>query len=83
MRGVTPDSFRNRALIKQHIVEGDLAAFDGDKIVIGQRMAQRLGLHAGDSLTLISPTSKSTVFGNAPRMRAYKSPPSSMSVCSI
>ena len=72
VRGVAPDSFRNRALIKQHIVEGDLAAFDGDKIVIGGRMAQRLGLHAGDSLTLISPTSKSTVFGNAPRMRAYQ-----------
>ena len=35
-------------------------------------IAQRLGLHAGDLLTLISPVSKTTVFGNAPRLRGYK-----------
>ncbi len=71
VRGVSPESFRARPIIANHIVEGSLADFDDDKIVIGVRMAQRLGLHVGDTLTLISPTSKSTVFGTAPRMRAY------------
>ena len=70
-RGVVPELFRQRAIIAKHIVEGDLVNFTDDKIVIGARMAFRLGLHVGDSLTLISPMTKTTVFGSAPRLRAY------------
>lgn len=72
VRGVDTELFSRRPIITQHIVEGSLSDFNDDKIVIGARMAQRLGVHAGDSLTLISPTSKTTVFGSAPRMRAYQ-----------
>ncbi|NTU76464.1 MAG: lipoprotein-releasing ABC transporter permease subunit [Alphaproteobacteria bacterium] len=72
VRGVTPDLFRQRPIMAQHVVEGSLADFGEDKIAIGGRMAQRLSVHAGDFLTLISPTSKTTVFGSAPRMRAYQ-----------
>ena len=71
VRGVLPEVFGRREIIKSHVVEGSLANFGGDNIAIGARMAQRLGLHVGDSLTLISPTSKATVFGSAPRMKAY------------
>ena len=35
------------------------------------RMAQRLGVQVGDAITLISPVSKNTVFGSAPRLRSY------------
>ena len=71
VRGIQPDIFQKREIISQHIVEGSLADFGGDGIAIGRRMAMRLGLHAGDMLTLISPTTKATVFGSAPRMKAY------------
>jgi lipoprotein-releasing system permease protein len=71
VRGVVPEIFAKRPIIAQHIVAGNLSDFGDDKIIIGARMAQRLGLHVGDSLTLISPTSNTTVFGSAPRMRAY------------
>jgi lipoprotein-releasing system permease protein len=71
VRGVLPELFRNRKTVSNHIVDGSLENFSDDKIAIGIRMAQRLGLHVGDSLTLISPSSNSTVFGSAPRMRAY------------
>ncbi len=71
VRGVAPELFRQRPIIMKHIVEGSLDDFGDDKIVIGKRMAQRLGVRDGDTLTLISPTSKTTVFGSAPRMRAY------------
>ena len=71
VRGVQPDIFQKREIIANHIVEGNLADFGEDRIAIGKRMASRLGLHAGDTLTLISPTTKATVFGSAPRMKAY------------
>ncbi len=71
VRGITPKVFAGRTIIKTHIAEGSLVDFGDDKIAIGIRMAQRLGLHVGDNLTLISPTSKATVFGSAPRMKAY------------
>lgn len=71
VRGLLPEVFQRREIISQHIVEGSLADFGDDKIAIGRRMAARLGLHVGDSLTLISPTTKATVFGSAPRMKAY------------
>lgn len=71
VRGVAPELFRQRPIIMKHIVEGSLDDFGDDKIVIGKRMAQRLGVRDGDTLPLISPTSKTTVFGSAPRVRAY------------
>ena len=71
VRGVQPDIFQKREIISKHIAEGSLAEFGDDKIAIGKRMAMRLGLHVGDSLTLISPTTKATVFGSAPRMKSY------------
>jgi lipoprotein-releasing system permease protein len=72
VRGVPTADFAKRDLIKNHIVEGALADFNDDKIVIGDRMAQRFGVHVGDQITLIAPMMKSTVFGSAPRMRAYQ-----------
>jgi lipoprotein-releasing system permease protein len=71
VRGLEPELFKKRSIIESHIVDGLLDDFEDGRIVIGSRMARRLGVHVGDSLTLISPTSNSTVFGTAPRMRAY------------
>ncbi len=50
---------------------GSLNDFGGDKIAIGIRMADRLNVQVGDTITLISPVSKTTVFGAAPRLRGY------------
>jgi lipoprotein-releasing system permease protein len=72
VRGVLPDALRERPTIAKHIVQGSLNDFDDDKIAIGIRMAERLEVHVGDSITLISPVSKNTVFGAAPRLRGYK-----------
>lgn len=71
VRGVPPDAISNRSGIAQHIVEGALKDFGADRIAIGTRMATRLNLGIGDTLTLISPVSKTTVFGSAPRLRGY------------
>jgi lipoprotein-releasing system permease protein len=72
VRGLPPETIRSRPSIAQHIKSGTLDDFTDNNIAIGVRMAQRLDVRVGDSLTLISPVSKSTVFGLAPRLRGYK-----------
>jgi lipoprotein-releasing system permease protein len=71
VRGVRPEDFRVRPTLSQHIISGTADGFGGDRVAIGIRMAQRLGLSIGDSLTLIAPQGNITAFGTVPRMRAY------------
>jgi lipoprotein-releasing system permease protein len=71
VRGIRPEDFRIRPTLSDNIVEGSLDGFGDDRIAIGIRMAQRLGLHVGDSLTLISPRGMQSAFGTVPRTRAY------------
>jgi lipoprotein-releasing system permease protein len=71
-RGVKPEDLRARGLVAQNIVAGSLDNFHGDDaIVVGARLAQRLGIAVGDKLTLVSPQGRTTVFGTVPRVRAY------------
>ena len=71
-RGVKPADLRARGLVARNIVAGSLDRFEGDDaIVIGARLAQRLGLTVGDKITLVSPQGRTTVFGTVPRVRAY------------
>ena len=71
-RGVRPEDLRARGLVAQNIVAGSLEQFGGeDSIVVGARLASRLGLAIGDKLTLVSPQGRTTVFGTVPRVRAY------------
>jgi lipoprotein-releasing system permease protein len=73
VRGVRRDDLAQRAVIANNIKMGSLDAFQGDNaVLIGTRMAQRLGLMVGDSITLISPKGNVTAFGTVPRLRAYR-----------
>ncbi|MDR3449275.1 MAG: lipoprotein-releasing ABC transporter permease subunit [Alphaproteobacteria bacterium] len=72
VRGLPVETLRARPTIAAHISAGSLADLADGSIAIGIRMAQRLDLHIGDTLTLISPVSSNTVFGAAPRLRGYK-----------
>ncbi|MCU0987324.1 MAG: lipoprotein-releasing ABC transporter permease subunit [Acetobacteraceae bacterium] len=72
-RGIAPDQLRGRAIIAGNIIAGSLDEFDGDDaIVVGSRLANRLGLRVGDRLSLVSPQGQVTVFGTVPRIRAYR-----------
>ena len=49
-----------------------LADFKGkNAIIVGQRMASKMGVLVGDKITLISPKGNTTAFGTVPRMKAY------------
>ena len=73
IRGLDPLIMQNKSLIKKNIVAGKLKEFgSGADIVIGKRLADRLGVAPGDNVLLISPTSSTTAFGNMPRIKAFK-----------
>ncbi|MSP79648.1 MAG: lipoprotein-releasing ABC transporter permease subunit [Rhodospirillales bacterium] len=60
-------------LVARSIVGGGLAQFTGDDaVVVGSRLAERLGVGVGERITLISPQGTATALGTVPRMRAYQ-----------
>lgn len=73
VRGMRPEDLRRRAIVAQNIVAGSLEAFAGDNaVVVGSRLAERMGLAVGDDITLISPQGNVTVFGTVPTVRNYE-----------
>ena len=72
VRGVMPEAIAPRPADRAAYRQRQSERFRDNKIIIGIRMAERLSVTVGDTLTLISPVSKSTVFGAAPRMRGYQ-----------
>ncbi len=72
VRGIRPADIRARKLIADHIVAGSLADFGGDNIAVGDRLAQRIGVGVGGTLTVVSPEGNATVFGTVPRMKTYR-----------
>lgn len=73
VRGIKPEDLRDRKILATHITQGSLGDFQGDDaVVIGARLAQRLGANIGDNITLIAPEGRPTAFGTVPRMRAYR-----------
>ncbi len=72
VHGIEPADLRARPIFADNIRFGDLAGFEGpDVAVIGERMAQKMGISVGDPITLISPKGQATVFGSVPRVRSY------------
>jgi lipoprotein-releasing system permease protein len=73
VRGIRPEDLKRRTIIADNIKKGALDAFGGpSSIIIGGRLAQKMGVGIGDKITLISPKGNATAFGTVPRMQAYK-----------
>ncbi|MEQ8479124.1 MAG: lipoprotein-releasing ABC transporter permease subunit [Hoeflea sp.] len=72
VRGVSAEDFQSMEIVSQNIRSGDLVGFlAGEGVAIGSRMAQSLGLSAGDLITLVAPEGDVTPFGVTPRVKAY------------
>ncbi|WPZ32835.1 lipoprotein-releasing ABC transporter permease subunit [Thalassobaculum sp. OXR-137] len=73
VRGMRPSDLKAKPLIADNITAGSLDDFEGkDAVVLGTRLANRMGLRLDDRVTLISPSSAVTVVGSVPRMKAYQ-----------
>lgn len=76
VRGVNTSDLRHMSLIAGNIKSGGIDGFGqgeygGDIVLIGDRMAQSLGVRPGDAITLISPTGPATAFGTSTREKNY------------
>jgi len=76
VRGISPADLAATKIVSGNITKGSLEGFGqgeygGDLLVVGDRLAQTLGLQPGDPLTLISPTGGATAFGATPQRKTY------------
>jgi lipoprotein-releasing system permease protein len=72
VRGIRPQDLRNLRLVSGRIIAGSLADFGDDRVAIGYRLAQRLGVGLGGRVTVISPQGTATAFGTMPRVKTYE-----------
>jgi lipoprotein-releasing system permease protein len=73
IHGLKLEDLKERELISSHIVEGNIEDFsEGNAIIIGKRMAEKMGLLPGDSISLIASEGNASAFGTVPRMRKFK-----------
>ena len=70
--GYRPNELATKKLITEKITDGDMDALKrGEGILLGSRMAEKLGLSLGDDLMLISPEGRATIAGMVPRVKSY------------
>jgi len=72
VRGMRAEDIASQPLLASHIDPAALKDFSNDSVILGSRLAYRLGLRPGDSITLLSPNGNATAFGTVPRIKSYK-----------
>lgn len=72
VRGITADDIKKKSVLLQSMKKVNLDDFHGDNVVMGVRLASKMGILPGDKITLISPNGKVTAFGSVPRMKSYQ-----------
>jgi len=76
VRGISAADLRGMKIIADHLKSGSFTGFGdgeygGDIIIVGQGLADSLGVQPGDSLTITSPSAGATAFGSSPVSKAY------------
>jgi lipoprotein-releasing system permease protein len=72
VRGITKDDILNKKAMAEAVKNIDMEYFKDDNIIMGIRLARKMGVVEGDKVTLLSPNGKVTAFGSVPRMKSYQ-----------
>ena len=73
VRGLRGRDLKSFTVVSKTLSEGALARFEGDDVVIvGARLAQKLRIATGMTITLIAPRGNVTPFGMTPRIKTYR-----------
>ncbi|MGO8919768.1 MAG: lipoprotein-releasing ABC transporter permease subunit [Stellaceae bacterium] len=72
VRGMSEADVVGEKLLASHIVAGSLDQFADDTVMLGDKLAFKLGLQLGDPITLLSPNGQVTAFGGVPRVKTYR-----------
>jgi lipoprotein-releasing system permease protein len=72
VRGIRAADLSSLTLVSQSLSGGALADFrGGESVIIGARLASKLGIAPGGTITLIAPRGNVTPFGVTPRIKSY------------
>ncbi|MGH6909481.1 MAG: lipoprotein-releasing ABC transporter permease subunit, partial [Phenylobacterium sp.] len=76
VRGLNPEDLASTKIVSGNITHGSTKGFGageygGDIVVVGERLAEVIGVKAGDPITLISPSGGATAFGGTPLQKTY------------
>jgi lipoprotein-releasing system permease protein len=76
VRGMRPGDVADTKIIATNMRQGSLDGFGkgdygGDLVLLGSRLAEAVGVHVGDTVTLVSPQGADTAFGSSPRRKDY------------
>ncbi len=72
VRGLSREDLLKKPILKDGVRNVDMKDFEGDNVIMGVRLASKMGVVPGDKITLISPNGKVTAFGTVPRMKSYQ-----------
>ena len=72
VRGIAAQDLVKKPILKEAFKKVNMEDFKGDNVVMGIRLATKMGVVPGDKITLISPNGKVTAFGTVPRMKSYQ-----------
>jgi lipoprotein-releasing system permease protein len=76
VRGMDPADLAALPIIAGNIKHGSLRGFGqgeegGDRVLMGQKLADNLGVSADDPVSIISPTGAATIMGATPTRKTY------------
>lgn len=72
VRGVRPEDLAAREIVADNLVSGSFEKFRGlEGVILGDKLANRLGVRAGDDVTVISPDGTAGPFGTIPRLKTF------------
>lgn len=72
VRGISAEDMLRKPALAQAVEKVDMDYFADDKVIMGIRLAHKMGVVEGDKITLLSPNGKVTAFGTVPRMKSYQ-----------
>jgi lipoprotein-releasing system permease protein len=73
VRGMRPQDLKTLTTVSSTLSEGALDHFaGGDEVIVGQRLADKMRLIPGGTITLIAPQGDVTPFGTTPRVKTYR-----------
>ena len=76
VRGLSPRDLAATRVVAGNITRGSTKGFGegdygGDVVILGDRLAEQLGVKPGDTVSLISPSGGATAFGGTPLQKPY------------
>ena len=73
VRGMRQADLKSLTMVSSSLSDGALAHFSGgDEVIVGQRLADKMRLVPGATITLIAPHGDVTPFGTTPRIKTYR-----------